>query len=65
MSPNTAKQRVREAIEKLPADASVEDAIERLVLLAKIARGVAELDGGKGVTQAEAEQRLLPPSSDA
>ncbi len=59
MSPSTAKQRVLEAIEKLPPDASVEDAIERLVLLAKIERGVAELDSGKGVAHAEAKQRLL------
>lgn len=65
MPPSTAKHRVLETIEKLPADASVEDAIKRLVLLAKIERGVAELDSGKGVAQAEAQQRLLPPSSDA
>ncbi len=59
MSPSTAKQRVLEAIEKLPPDASVDDAIEQLVLLAKIERGVAELDSGKGVAHAEAKQRLL------
>lgn len=59
MSASTTKQRVLEAIEKLPPDASVEDAIERLVLLAKIERGVAELDSGKGVAHSEAKQRLL------
>src|SRR6266704_4946822 len=36
MPDSTAKQKVLEAIERLPADATVEDAIERLVLLAKI-----------------------------
>ena len=59
MASSTPKQRVLEAIEKLPPDASVEDAIERLVLLAKIERGVAELDSGKGVAHAVAKQRLL------
>ena len=41
---------VLEAIEKLPADATLEDAIERLVLLAKIERGLAQLDAGRGST---------------
>ena len=39
MSPRSAKQKIREAIDKLPADATLEDAIERLVLLAKTERG--------------------------
>ena len=59
MSESTAKQRVLEAIEKLPADATLEDAIERLILLAKIERGVAELDAGRGVDHADAKRRLL------
>ena len=59
MSVGTAKQRILEAIEKLPPDATVEDAIERLVFLAKIERGIAELDAGKGVSHAEAKQQLL------
>jgi predicted transcriptional regulator len=60
MATGSAKQRVLEAIENLPADASLEDAIERLVLLAKIERGLAELDAGQGVDHAEATRRLLP-----
>ena len=59
MSGSTAKQKVLEAIDKLPADATLEDAIERLVLLAKIERGLAELDAGKGVDHTEAKRRLL------
>jgi predicted transcriptional regulator len=55
----STKQKVLEAIEKLPADATLEDAIERLVLLAKIERGAAELDAGKGIDHAEAKRRLL------
>ena len=59
MSGGTTKQRVLEAIEKLPADATLEDAIERLVLLAKIERGLAELDAGHAIEHAEATRRLL------
>jgi len=59
MSRSTAKERAFEAIEELPADATLEDAIERLVLLAKIERGLAELDAGKGVDHTEAKRRLL------
>ena len=59
MSGRTAKQKVLEALEKLPADATLEDAIERLVLLAKIERGLAELDAEKGVDHTEAKRRLL------
>ncbi|MBI4270985.1 MAG: hypothetical protein HY615_11675 [Candidatus Rokubacteria bacterium] len=59
MSDGSAKQKVLEVIEKLPADATLEDAIERLVLLAKTQRGLAELDAGQGVDHAEAKRRLL------
>jgi predicted transcriptional regulator len=59
MSGDSAKQKVLEAIEKLPGDATVEDAIERLVILAKIERGLAELDAGQGIDHSEAKRRLL------
>ena len=58
MSKGSAKQRILEAIEKLPADASLADAIERLVFLAKIERGLAELDSGQGVEHSEAKRQL-------
>ena len=59
MSAANAKQKVLEAIERLPADVTLEDAIERLVLLAKTERGLTELDAGQGVNHAEAKRRLL------
>jgi predicted transcriptional regulator len=58
-SAKTAKKKVLAAVEKLPADATIEDVIERLVLLAKIDRGLAEVDSGKGVDHSEARRRLL------
>jgi predicted transcriptional regulator len=38
---------------------TVEDAIEQLVLLAKIEEGLAQLDAGQGVEHSEAKRRLL------
>ena len=59
MSGTTVKQKVLEAMERLPADATVEDAIEGLVLLAKIEQGLAQLDAGQGVEHSEVKRRLL------
>lgn len=47
-----------EAIRELPPDASVDDAIERLVLLAKIEEGLAQLDRGDGIPHDEVKRRL-------
>ena len=47
-----------EGIRELPADATVDDAIERLVFLAKIEEGLAQLDRGEGVPHEEVKRRL-------
>jgi len=58
MSVQTTRERILEALESLPPDATFDDAIERLVFLAKIEAGLAELDAGKGVPHDEAKRRL-------
>jgi hypothetical protein len=58
-SASTVKQRVLAALEKLPANATFEDAIKRLVFLAKIDRGLAEVDNGKGIDHDEVKRRLV------
>jgi len=58
--PSTIRQQIREAIDKLPPDATFEDAIERLVFLAKIEVGLTELDAGKGIPHDELKRRLGP-----
>lgn len=55
----TAKQKALAAVAKLPAKATLEDAIARLVFLAKIERGLAEVDNGRTVEHTEAKRRLL------
>lgn len=52
------KQQILQALEDLPEETTVEDAIERLYLLYKIERGIAQADAGQTVSQEEARQRL-------
>jgi predicted transcriptional regulator len=46
-----------QAIRELPEDASVDGAIERLVLLAKIEEGLAQFDRGEGIPHEGAKRR--------
>ena len=52
------KQQILKAIEDLPDDASVEDALDRIYLLYKIERGLGQADRGELITQEEARQRM-------
>ena len=54
------RERMVEAIRELPADASVADAIERLVLLAQVEEGLDQLDKGEAVSHDEVKRRLRP-----
>jgi hypothetical protein len=54
----TVRERILQALENLPPDATFDDAIERLVFLAKIDAGLAELDAGEGVPHDEVKRRL-------
>jgi predicted transcriptional regulator len=47
-----------QALLELPPDATVYDAIERLVFLAKIDAGLEELDRGEGIPHDEVKRRL-------
>jgi predicted transcriptional regulator len=58
MSDRISREQMIEAIQQLPPDASVDDAIERLVFLAKIEEGLAQLDRGEGIPHDEAKRRL-------
>jgi hypothetical protein len=52
------RDRILEALQDLPSDATVDDAIERLLFLAKIDAGLTELDEGKGISHSEVKRRL-------
>jgi predicted transcriptional regulator len=47
MVESALKQKVLDAVEQLPSNATIEDVIERLVFLAKIGQGLAQADAGQ------------------
>ena len=52
------KQRIIHALDDLPDDATVEQAIEQLYFLAKLEKGIAQLDNGEGVSHEEVKRRF-------
>jgi len=58
MSEPSTKQRIQDVVEKLPPEATVEDAMERLYVLAKIERGLAQAEAGQTLTYEEVRARL-------
>ncbi len=54
----TVKEEVLELMEQLPDDATIEDAIERLIVLYRIQQGLEQLDKGEGIPQEEAKKRI-------
>ena len=58
MTVRITRDRMVDAIRELPADATVDDAIERLVFLAKIEAGLKQLDRGEGIPHDEVKRRL-------
>jgi hypothetical protein len=49
---------ILEALREMPAEATIDDAIERLMFLARIEAGLSELDAGEGVPHDEVKRRL-------
>ncbi len=58
MATRSPREQILDALQDLPADATFDDAIERLVFLAKIDAGLAELDEGKKIPHDEVKRRL-------
>ena len=54
----TTKEKVLEAVNGLPDDASVEDAMERLLFLSKIERGIQQADAGQTIPHDEVKKRM-------
>ena len=52
------KELMLKAIQELPEDATVEDAMERLYLLEKIERGIVQADAGQKISHEEARRRM-------
>ena len=58
MSPTIAKTQIVRALSDLPDDATVEDAIERLLLLSKVEEGLSQARRGETVPHAEVVQEM-------
>ena len=58
MTATTPKQRALDALKHLPQDATLEDAIERLLFIAKVEKGIAEADADKTIPHAEIVKRM-------
>ena len=58
MPVQNTRDRMIEALRELPPDATVDDLIERLLFMAKIETGLAELDRGEGIPHEEVKRRL-------
>jgi predicted transcriptional regulator len=54
----SAKKLLRETLDKLPDDATLEEAIERLLFLAEIEQGIADAEAGRMISHEEAKARL-------
>jgi len=59
MSTETTKERVLEAVQQLPADATVEQVMERLYFIAKVEEGLRQAEAGKTVSHEDVKRRLL------
>jgi predicted transcriptional regulator len=54
----SVKKLLQQALDQLPDDATVEEAMERLLFLSKIEVGIAEADAGKTLSHEEVRKRL-------
>ena len=58
MQTETLKSKMEQLIHKLPEEAGIEEAMERLYLLGKIEKGIEQADAGDVYTQDEAREKL-------
>ena len=54
----TVKEKVIHAVQDLPEDASIEDAMERLFFLSKIEKGIQQADSGQTLSHAQVRERM-------
>lgn len=52
------RDKIRRVVDGLPPDVTFQQAIERIVFVAKLEAGLAELDAGHGVPHDQVKRRL-------
>lgn len=59
MGEPVTKERILKAVEELPDDVTLDEAIEKLCFLAKVERGLHQANEGKTISHDEVKERLL------
>jgi predicted transcriptional regulator len=54
----TIRDKIIQVVGDLPRDATIEDAMERLLFLAKVERGLKQADAGKTISHAKVKDRM-------
>ena len=54
----TTKEKMIAVMEELPSDATIEDAMDRLVFMAKLERGLREVDEDMTISHEELRERM-------
>ena len=54
----TPKRLLERAVANLPADATIDEAVDTLYVALKVGKGKAQIDKGEGITQEEVEVSL-------
>ncbi len=54
----TAKEKIIQAVEALSADTIFEEAMERLLFLAKVDKGIEQADAGETISHKEVKERM-------
>ena len=54
----TAREQVMKAMESLPTDATIEDAMDELLYLLKVQQGLEDIDEGRTLSHDEAVRQM-------
>ena len=54
----TTKEKIIQAVEELSPNATIEDAMERLLFLAEVERGLKQADAGETIWHMEVKERM-------
>jgi predicted transcriptional regulator len=52
------KEKMINALQELPDEASIEDAMERLLFLSKVERGLSQANSGNTISHAQVKERM-------
>ena len=58
MTTVSEREKIQNVVRSLPAEARIEDVMERLYLLYKVEKGIQQADAGQTVSHQEAKKRL-------